>query len=1085
MIHQKGLNHAWSRPEHVRQRGQGGYSIALREPLGQSWDREIVTYPLPGESQPQGIRVSWQGRDTPCQVSAAGLSILVESLGPNEQRVYDVECGDGSPAAATPGVSVVHGDGQVVLSNGLLSLLLPGERKHLDKTGDHAVPGPILAVRRGQGAWLGRGRIESPHAAQSVDTRVIESGALWTTVEVAYAFEGGYTYRVRLRLRPDEAVCEVEEESTLPVRLWPAPRPYREIGTLGESGWAQAPERIGKPCVRPCPTSNFLLDLDAGFEADRMVTHSTGSVEIMDFPLGTPALKTYTAMRAALPFIDGAWLGVYDSRQDDLLGVVAIDLTAWGVPDQMIHPVHRTPGASAEVILLDSRDEGPRLRFPVENVRRRWLLTVCSRSASKGVGAAEKPDGQPVRLDPDPGMPLWDLYRRRGALPLDKVKDWIVDWPDAGDAHPRVFCTAEDFPAIREKVHAVPELARNYEETGHLHAADRYLMEAEPGRLAEVEAATHGKALVEDVLARGYATRIYALALSRPLRRYAMACDILWDGFTPEERREARRVCALTAYILTDGDWWQYVFREGETTYLPNFNSDVFGCAGLLGLFLSDHPCSHTWTRFLVDCLDVELPRHLRSDGGGEENVGCYMPSTWSMFYFPALWALRHRGIKDYSTDPNILAGARFFLKVIGPPDPRDEGLRQLPPIGNHPFARKALPYAPWLAAFVKGADPDLASHLMWAWRASGAPVFRNRDHSGPAADPLTRHYIFHDPSIPEVAPEMVSHRLPNVGAVLRSHDPSGEGSYLFLKAGRVHSHHDDDEGSFHYHGRGVPLALDGLPLQNGATASQHNAVTFGKGGQPTGRIEHFVSTPAADYVRTRIDPRAFCCDTMYLDGFHRSGWERQILLVKADQPGGVEYVVVKDTACGPDPCQWNLDVLSLEPALKPEGRVWFPGHPGKGFGMGLDVVVAEPCAANIVFEKGVVHPLSERQAQGESSGGGGDPILWTVVEHWLMHVPADAGSTFVVLLFPRRRREPEPVVRYLDREETMEVAHAEGRDLIFLRPNPVVDTSLDGALFRGRAGIVRERQGRRTAHALDATCLELDDCPGRRVQPL
>ena len=125
MIHLKGLNHVWSRPDPVRQRGRGGYTIALREPLGQSWDREIVTYPLPGESRSQGIRVSWQGHDTPCQVSAAGLSILVESLQPNEQRVYDVECGDSPPPATTPGVSVVHGDGQVVLSNGLLSLLLP------------------------------------------------------------------------------------------------------------------------------------------------------------------------------------------------------------------------------------------------------------------------------------------------------------------------------------------------------------------------------------------------------------------------------------------------------------------------------------------------------------------------------------------------------------------------------------------------------------------------------------------------------------------------------------------------------------------------------------------------------------------------------------------------------------------------------------------------------------------------------------------------------------------------------------------------------------------------------------------------
>jgi len=56
---------------------------------------------------------------------------------------------------------------------------------------------------------------------------------------------------------------------------------------------------------------------------------------------------------------------------------------------------------------------------------------------------------------------------------------------------------------------------------------------------------------------------------------------------------------------------------------------------------------------------------------------------------------------------------------------------------------------------------------------------------------------------------------LPHVACAAQPRGTT-QASYLFLKAGRVHSHHDEDEGSFHYF-VGASLALDGLRLANGA----------------------------------------------------------------------------------------------------------------------------------------------------------------------------------------------------------------------------------------------------------------------------
>ncbi len=1089
----KGLNDGWIRPQHVTQNRPGRYTVVLREPLGQAWDRQIVRYRLPGASPGAAVAVTWQGESVATQWDGEHLALRVDGLGAGEERVYEIALAEAA-APGTSGVTVTETAEGVELDNGLLAVRLPRSAE-----GDlpSPLPGPMLALRREGGPWRGRGRLETPQVCTALTTRVVDSGPLWTTAEVEYGFADGSGYRVQVRVYEGKTYAEVREESDLAVRLWPQPRPWREIGSLGGSHWAQGVENMAKPCVRPWPTSNFLFDLRAGWEPRRLITHSTASWEIMDLPLSSPALKTYTAMRPANPFIDGGWLGVF-TEGEDLVGVASLDIAHWGVPDETLHPAHRTAGAIEEVLLVDGAEEGTFLKFPVENVRRRWLLTILPSEVTAGLrpmeeadlppgappaagGAAEgtyDPQTGPRRLAPDASFALWRLRVRQGDLRLDKVKDWVLEWPEGGESHPRVLCDAADLPAIREKVQNVPELLANYEKTKQWRSADRYIMTGEAAGLAAIEEATHGGEIVRGLLAGGYANPSYCIALARPLRRYALACDIQWATFTPEERREARRICALAAYILSDGDWWQYVLTPGGTTYLPNFNTDVFCCAGLIGMVLADHPCSAAWIQFLVDRLELDLEYHLRLDGGGEENVGNYLISTWGQLTTPALWGLRHCGGRDYSGDPRVLAGARFLLKVLGPPDPRDEGLRQMPPIGHHPGARKAPMLFAWLAAFVKESDPTLAANLMWAWRQVGAPVGNFYDHSGITANPLTRHYIFHDPTIPEVAPRMESHELPYVGAVLRSHDRSGQGSYLFLKAGRVHSHHEDDEGSIHWFARGVPLAVDGLPLMNLQLAKFHNVVSFARSGYPTVVVEKFALTPGGDYLRGRMSPRAFCVEGNYWDSTHLSGFTREIVSVKSPRPGGVEYLVVKDSCCGPDAPQWNLDVLSREPLLRGPGRVWFPGHPE--FDMGLEVFMVEPATPAIAFEAGRVYEKL-LTPEGRATLRVGE-IDWTIVEHWMLHVPAGPGATFVTVLFPRRPAEAIPEVEYLDREETLRIAHQEGQDLVFLRSNPWLQVSLDGVIFQGRAGLARRAEGKSALYALDAERLEGAEAAASRI---
>lgn len=1068
MILDRCSNDLWGKHHQLTPQGKNRWTIKLTEPLGWNWSREIVSYELPPGARKLDLRVMRERIEVPSQRNPGGseIAFLIEKLTPEETLEFTIEKGSSQFARDCDVRIEKEADGWIA-DTGKIAVKLPLSMK----VGEgQLVPGPIQAIRRSGSTWFGRGRIDSPRRVREIVTKIIECGPLWKTIEVTYKFEPRIAYVVRVTLRPGEEYVEVSEDSTVPVNLWPALRPYREIGSLGGAFWSQSPDVIGKPCTRPCPTTNFIFEFTPEFEPDRMITHETAAVQMMDLPLRWGPVRTYTAMRPCYVGVDAAWMGVYHCDRDDLFGIASTDIAHWRLPDDYIHPAHRIAGANSEVLLIDSKEVGSHFRFPIEQMSRRWFFAGFSRENSAGLGVSVKPEGQPVRLEAAPTMPLWALRTRRGDLRLNKVKEWITNWPDANDVHPRVYCGPDDFPAIRERMKRVPELRQNFEATKQWRPADRYIATGVPeaGAFERVEAQTSASELVATVLERGFASLPYAIGLSRPMRRYISGVDVLWSTLSPSERKTARRTIAIAAYLMTDGDWWSFPFRKDESTYLPNFNSDVFTCAGTAGLFLSDHPCSKMWVKHLVKRMDIELEHHLRIDGGGSENVGTYLVSTWSQLLLPALWALRRNKVKDYSKDKYVLAGARFLVKVISSPDPRANWERMMPPIGHHPQAKTQLAMMAWFASFLKKSDRTLAGNLMWAWREMGAPVRNFYDHQGPPANPLTRHYIFHDPSIKPIEPKLPLHSsmvLPNVGTIFRTHGLTRKGSYVFLKAGREHSHHDDDEGSFHYFGRGIPLALDGLRLENGAPAAEHNTISFDKPGQPTGNVVCFRSTPTADYVRAVMPPRGFCSDSNFPEGAHRSGWERQLLLVKSSKPGGVEYLVVKDVVTGPDAGQWNLDVLSRRPEVRSPSHIWFPGH--EEFEMGMDLFLLEPFGATANIEKGhvnesVVDPVKRAELQSHFSN-------YAVNEHWITHVHQPPGATFVALLFPRKSSEKEPSVEYLAREETLRITHGEGKDLIFLRPCEQVDTIIEDIDFRGRAGVVCERKGKRVIQPLDA----------------
>ena len=154
---------------------------------------------------------------------------------------------------------------------------------------------------------------------------------------------------------------------------------------------------------------------------------------------------------------------------------------------------------------------------------------------------------------------------------------------------------------------------------------------------------------------------------------------------------------AFLTSVVIDGDYWQYAWNQGRTSYLANFGSDLYLAVGLMALVLPDHPNSKQWLQYTLGELDKEFTYYISPDGAGEENIANYYLWTWRQFT-PLLGALKHNGIFDAAKHPRYQAACRFWIEILTPPQPKlaayaasepikpEERLRRIPPFGDHGF---------------------------------------------------------------------------------------------------------------------------------------------------------------------------------------------------------------------------------------------------------------------------------------------------------------------------------------------------------------------------------------------------------------
>lgn len=247
-----------------------------------------------------------------------------------------------APAAENPLVLQQAGDDVLQFTNGIVGARVPLSAR------DGVAPPPILSLHTPVKGWMGKGSWRNAPPLESYRARVLGSGPVQITILQEYVFEGGYSMRVRLRLRPGRDFLEIEERVNLPE----------------DSAWVFDPLEGG---------NNW------GANATLYTQHGGGAGRPMNTNVQTGTLNTdQSRMGNVLVFLlprwsqsmDDGWMAAAAS-QDFALGAVTVRAGQWYWPHEC-------------KIAAELADTGDTFRLVMPGYRRgarMWWLRAAPRGA--------------------------------------------------------------------------------------------------------------------------------------------------------------------------------------------------------------------------------------------------------------------------------------------------------------------------------------------------------------------------------------------------------------------------------------------------------------------------------------------------------------------------------------------------------------------------------------------------------------------------------------------------------------------------------------------------------------------------------
>lgn len=539
---------------------------------------------------------------------------------------------------------------------------------------DNIAPAPILSVSKGEGA-SGRNRLYSGHKKiVSVETSVKESGELFAECLVLYRLEGGAEYRTSVKVVQgypfvifDEEMSGIEKQDGVFVDMeWTGFHPTHKYANWDRQKDVTVAD--GVPVEQPLYT-NYCQE-DPHWTGEGWIEQVDKEMVYRLLPFGG------NSTREQVPVMT-FWESGKDARE---LGVFVYDHNRWN--DRQYGIWQPTPDLS---VYFRYADEKLYFKYPVQNGTRSTAIafTRIGDTHPKVEAFNKSIDDIAANGGKDHSAEMvfrytMMLHRQYALLNLDKVKNWVLEYPREAKRPENPFIKRPKETSADRFYKQIVTSPMVYYMTG---------MNSFPG----IHSISHRPVYSQWV--QDYLT--YYKDLSDEQRKTVEALFLL-AGYVNilEPMNAIRTSLAGTANMAADG--WAVT---GQTAFL-----------------FPEHPMAKEWADFFEKSIEVYGLFYTRPEVSSYESKGGRWVESLGVYNWAYLRPTVHSNIalelfdgKNRFADSHMAQRARWMVDMVTPG-------RAYPPHGAHGGGRLVPRYAPVyeLGNWLQYYDPLVAENLRW-----------------------------------------------------------------------------------------------------------------------------------------------------------------------------------------------------------------------------------------------------------------------------------------------------------------------------------------------------------------------------------
>jgi hypothetical protein len=621
----------------------------------------------------------------------------------------------------------------IVLDSGVLRVRIPASQQV-----EGEVPGPVMQLSRGrpklsptdrpqvaaEDRWIGESRLQvTGDTVTRIVSRRVADGPLFLAYEIVYEMAGGSVYRATVQC---EAGCEF-------VRLREDMEQMRPgVRGVVTSTWTGLHATHRQAPNHPFPMSDVVLPYD-DYTWEKL--DDPWTYDQLDLAEGELPFHLGVYERAPGNFRTGTWGNFWNEQTGDALAVFLDDVDLWQDHDYAYE---------VESKLLEVRYYVREGRFfwqwPLARGSRSTCIAFYDHARDKEVmhgmeAAFEKvtKEGLTYHVPLAYSSHALFLQNRHGTLHLDRLKDWVLHYPDHAK-QPAPFYTAKT-------MHDPAELER------HILTSDYVCTLPISGTR---QMCGHGPLPGRSIV------NFSPVPSRQILGTWVESFSRCRDAMTDRQRRRLTAIFLLMAYVHAGDEFMPLVpMLAGH----PNFLADVKANPPAMGYLFPEHPMADTWADMWQKSVELNTRFNTRPavktwDGlGGRwtEDLGTYV---WA-FLRPSLrteYLMRERDGAERFVTPQLAEMAEWLVNALSAPfdgetpeayarlheldgghawgvaAPGSGSHRVHPPQGAH-AERRIPPRSLWyLGRCLQQYAPLAAEHALWAARPTNQDMETDLD---------------------------------------------------------------------------------------------------------------------------------------------------------------------------------------------------------------------------------------------------------------------------------------------------------------------------------------------------------------------